>query len=260
MMLIMRTIGYLAVALVLTADCTLNAQENPPAQPQLKGELIYLRDYGTDDIAYLVVPEQPPACGIVIVPDGYGLDVEIKKQADALSKKGYLVLVADLYNGAVTPNPQQADRMLADLMEKSVLASLKTSVNFFQTSPRFKVDKVAMVAVGGTAFQVAKFAMKKDSGLTAVVFLEPPALPTQELLDGVRCPAQFLTGPDCRIDSTARPALAQNKSASIEVRDVPASPNGRKGMGWKEWAAAEEFIRRGLTQEKKENILQKLFD
>ncbi len=256
----MRTFGYLVAALVMAAVCTLQAQENPPAQPQFKGELIYLRDYGTDDIAYLVVPEQPPACGIVILPDGYGLDVEIKKQADALSRKGYLVLVVDLYNGAVTPNPQQAERMIADLMEKTVLASLKTSVNFFQTSPRFKVDKVAMVAVGGTTSHVAKFAMKKDSGLTSVVFLEPPALPTQELLDGIRCPAQFLTGPDCRIESTVRAALAQNKSVSIEVRDVPAGPNGRKGMGSKEWTAAEEFIRRGLTQEKKENILQKLFD
>ena len=236
------------------------AAEQKTEEAKFKGELIYLRDYGTDDIGYLVVPELPPEAGIVIVPEGYGIDADIKKQADALSTKGFLVMVVDLYNGAVTRNPQQAERMLKDLMDKSVLASLKTAVNFFHSSPRYKIEQVAVIAVGSTSPYVSKFSIQREPELTGVVFLEPAAMPDRVQLEQIRCPAQFHVTTDCVIDSAVRGALAESRRKRVEIRELGTNASARKGVSASQWKAVEEFVRRCLVQEKKQNILEKLFD
>ena len=138
-----------------------------PTKPT--GRMITLSDFGAEDLAYLAIPATPPALGIVLVPDAFGLDDFTKAEADRLAAQGYLVIAVDIYNGKQTTDPGDLANLIANLNAATVMKTLDSGIRFFHESPKFHVDHVVAVGWGTGAtfvFQAARESKDLDGAIT----------------------------------------------------------------------------------------------
>jgi dienelactone hydrolase len=236
------------------------AQDDKPADDaQFKGEFIYLRDYGTDDIGYLTLPDEPPKAGVVIVPDGHGVDAWLKITADVIAKKGYVVLVPDLYNGNVTAGDRQAARMETDLTEKGVLASMKTATVFFQQSPRFKTDKVFVIGLGPLSHYLLSFAAQKNIAINGVAVINPAKEPAVDELKRVRYPVLFqLSGGSPVSAAMNRMVREIGYQDLLEIQPIARLNPATRRMDEEQWKQLESFIQKNSAEERRKSLLQSL--
>lgn len=147
-------------------------QEETPAPAKSRsgnGEMIYLRDFGTDEVGFLSVPMQEPKLGILVVPDGRGLDGRIKKLCEALAARGYLALAVDIYNGRVAEDESSARTNRKSVEPEAVRKGLETGLNFYAKSPRFQMQRTALLALGDAdEFAIALCRETKNRSLMAV--------------------------------------------------------------------------------------------
>ena len=166
-----------------------SALEKPvPAAPAkdkspYAGEMIYLRDFGSDEVGFLSVPMQQPQFGVLIVPDGRGLDGRVKKLCDTLSAQGYLALAVDIYNGRVVEDDVQAKANRKGLDAETAIKALETGLNFYAKSPRFQMQRVAAVALGDADGIVLSLCRQtKNRSLVVVSLVGGTALPDTKII------------------------------------------------------------------------------
>jgi len=146
-------------------------KQTAPSKPT--GQLIRLADFGSDDLAYLAVPNTPPTLGIVLVPDAYGMDDFTKSEAERLAAAGYLVLALDIYNGHLTTDPGDLANLTANLNAAIVMKILDSGIRFFHESPRFHVDHVVLMGWGTGATYVFQAARENKTFDGAITFYGP---------------------------------------------------------------------------------------
>ncbi|MGD9895784.1 MAG: dienelactone hydrolase family protein [Candidatus Methylacidiphilaceae bacterium] len=127
----------------------LPAAPSPPAveaaKPALRGAMVRLSDFGTDDVAYLSIPDSPPVAAVVLVPGMWGLDDRIKLCADRLARQGFVALAVDLFNGQVPTDARIAGDLERSLRGESSFRVIGAGIRFVRESPRFRTDRVALV-------------------------------------------------------------------------------------------------------------------
>lgn len=99
--------------------------------------VISMKDFGSEDIAYLTVPQTAPRLGILVVPGPTGLSRKVKNQCDLLAANGFIVLAVDLYNGQVPTSQEEALRLQRDLRPEAAFKVIESGRRFFRESPRF---------------------------------------------------------------------------------------------------------------------------
>jgi dienelactone hydrolase len=177
------------------APATTAAAAAAPGDPALKGELIFLRDFGSDDTGYLAIPQQQPRAGVVVAHGITGLSRTFRRSCDELAGQGYLVLAVDFFNGRIPSSTEEARRIWGSLDQKLVTAALKTARAFYTSSPRFKMDKVVLVGVGESVPAVAEFATA-DHGLAGVTLVAGDSADLPVVLDQLVCPGQVIVFAD----------------------------------------------------------------
>jgi len=152
-----------------------------------KGELIFLRDFGTDEVGYLAIPDQAPEAGIVVAHGKFGLNKDIRLLCDRLSAGGYLVLAVDLYNGNIPSSFDDINKNISTYSSPATISAIKTGINFFQLSPRFKMEKVVLLGIGESTRDVLATA-RSNENLSGVTLLEPQVLPNTEVMNEIGVP------------------------------------------------------------------------
>lgn len=227
-----------------------------------KAMTIRLRDYGSDDVAYLVVPYHPPKAGVVLVPDGYGSGEPVRKLCQDLARDGYLVLLVDLYNGKTSENPEGAVELEKWLDDKLVARAVRTGVNFFEQSPRFQMKHVEVLALGGGA-SGALAAMEKEKRVSSIGLLYPrKTLSYKRVLE---CePSIFVLSNDAG-SSFFEGGRWNELEGRLSWKQVELSYEGFRGaLSGSPWNEAmrgvfEEWAR-GVKVEKEPGLLNKIFD
>ena len=135
--------------------------------------MIKLSDFGSDDLAYLSIPNTPPTVGIVMVPDAYGLDDFTKLEADRLAGQGYLVLAVDIYNGHITTDAGNLSNLISNLSAAPIMKTVETGIRFFHESPKFRVDHVVTMGWGTGANYVFQTAREEKNIDGAITFYGP---------------------------------------------------------------------------------------
>lgn len=149
-------------------------EEAPAAQETFKGEKIFLRDFGGDEVAYLSIPNSAPELGLVIAPDGHGLGPRVRRFCDALAEAGYLALAVDLTNGRTAETPEAAAALLAGIDPAVAAKALEAGLSFYQKSPRFRMERVALITLGGAdAFGLRLASGKQGRQLGALSLIDP---------------------------------------------------------------------------------------
>jgi carboxymethylenebutenolidase len=172
----LRALGWLPVLFLIVIGGFVRAQDAdtnsaPASDVSLNkpvGRMITLSDFGAEDLAYLSIPPTAPTVGLVLVPDGYGLDGFTKSEADRLAGLGYLVVAVDIYNGHQTVDPGEIANRIANMESASVMKTIDAGIRIFHESPKFKLDHVVAVGWGNGAryvFQAARENKDLDGGI-----------------------------------------------------------------------------------------------
>lgn len=178
-------ICFTAITLVVLTLSLWAESKQESGKPQ--GELIFLRDFGTDEVGYLAIPDRKPDAGIVVAHGKFGLNTDMRLLCDCLARSGNIVLAVDLFNGSMPTNPDNMAKILSGSSSDVSVAAIKTGINFFKMSPRFKMEKVIVLGVGESTRDVLAAAResKEISGLTLI---EPKVLPNAELMNQLGVP------------------------------------------------------------------------
>lgn len=241
--------------------------------PELKGHMVAMSDFGSEDLAYLSLPDTPPKGGVVLIHEWWGLNDQIKLWADKLAAEGFVTVAVDLYNGQVATDPTQASQLMQGVRESSALKTIRAGARLLKESPKFKVNTVATWGWcfgGGYSFKAAHDIREVDA---AVVFYGPPKNDPEWIA--------HLNVPICGIfatrDQWVTPAMvdqfeqqmkAQNKDLEIHRFDAEhafANPSNAKydaPHAEEAWKIAIDFLTRQLSKPPRPgpNFFQKLLD
>lgn len=158
-----------------------------------EGDKIFLRDFGSDDVGYLAVPDQRPDLAIVLAHGWTGLCEGVRRDCDYLADEGHLVLAVDLFNGAEPSNADEARVAKGKLQHEVMVTAIRTGARFFESSPRFKMDRVVVVACQQSV-QAALQAAEEQVNIMAVVLVEPEPELDASLLEATPFPVKIVGG------------------------------------------------------------------
>jgi len=158
-----------------------------------EGDKIFLRDFGSDDVGYLTVPDQKPELGIVLAHGWTGLCEGVRRDCDYLADEGHLVLAIDLFNGAEPSNAREARVAKGKLQHEVMVTAIRTGARFFESSPRFQMDRVVVVACQQSV-RAALQAAEEQVNIMAVVLVEPEPELEASLLAETPFPVKVVGG------------------------------------------------------------------
>lgn len=162
-----------AIAISILGPVSLQAQAPAPEHQEVRSAYVLsLKDFGSEDIAYLSLPQTAPEVAVVVLPGLMGLNKETKAKCDFLASQGFIVLALDLFNGQIPRDQADALRMQSEVRMDSAVKTIDAGRRFFAESPRFKTGKA--VLMGWTVNTgLALHVSNKVEGLSGLILLEP---------------------------------------------------------------------------------------
>jgi carboxymethylenebutenolidase len=114
--------------------------------PPITSETVSLHS-GKDTVkSFLYRPEgKGPFPAILILHGDFGPTEWVKKQAQRLAGKGYLILAIDLYRGEMPKDVEEAHILERALPEERVSRDLKAAVDYLAASPLVRKDRIGVL-------------------------------------------------------------------------------------------------------------------
>ena len=79
-------------------------------------EIVEFNGNGSKTQGYLARPEgDGPFPGVIVIQEWWGLNDNIKDIANRFAKEGFVAFAPDLYDGTVTPEPDEAQKLMMQL-------------------------------------------------------------------------------------------------------------------------------------------------
>lgn len=107
---------------------------------------------------YLSKPDGTgPFPGVIMLHEWWGLNTQVKQQADALAREGFAVFAPDLYGGKVASDSKTAERYMNDLDAAATLTTLKASHQWLRSKAFTKGRKFGSIGWcmgGGLSLQL----------------------------------------------------------------------------------------------------------
>ena len=140
--------------------------------------------YYDNSSGYLTYPlsannthKQLPA--VVMIHEWWGLNEQIKKQADILAKEGYVVLAADLYKGQVATDPKRAMELSSSVRNDpaSAISNLQSAVRYLKSLEMVNGSRIASLGWcfgGDWSLRLATNSTKEDPLAATVLYYGRP--------------------------------------------------------------------------------------
>jgi carboxymethylenebutenolidase len=141
--------------------------------------------YYDNTTGYLVYPEpgnnthqQERLSAVIIIHEWWGLNEDIKNQADILAREGYVVLAVDLYRGEVATDFDRAMELTSSVRNNSASAidNLQSAVNYVKSLEIVDGSKVAFLGWcfgGDWSLQLALNSSENPLAATIVYYGRP---------------------------------------------------------------------------------------
>ncbi len=131
--------------------------------------------------------------GLVLLHEWWGLNSEIKDQANRLACEGYVVLMPNLYvrlGGMVTASADLAQTLMGRLNEKDALQDINSCCEFLNTRDHVQRNVHGVVGFGMGGPLAIQFAGQRRRLRAAVAFYGQVPAPADGLKD-LCCPLQY---------------------------------------------------------------------
>lgn len=107
---------------------------------------------------YIAKPEKSNGKGVILIHEFWGLNNQMKKVAERAAVEGFLALAADLYEGKVTANKEEAGKLRDTLDVEKSFEILKKNLSYILAQYQIPLSKIAIwgFCMGGmVSFQAA---------------------------------------------------------------------------------------------------------
>lgn len=180
-----------------------NTSGGPPADESPEGLETEMVNYYGDASGYLVQPAdsegQLPA--VVMIHENRGLNDFVKGAAEDLAREGYVVLAADLYNGRVTDNQDEARELSSEVRNNTDIAieNLNAAVAYLAGLDNVDDSRIASLGWcfgGGFSMQLA---LNADEPLAATVIYYGTLVTDPEELSSITWPVLGIFGSEDQV-------------------------------------------------------------
>ena len=94
---------------------------------------------------YLAKPvDGGPYPGVVVIQEWWGLNPNICDIANRIAAEGYVALAPDLFHGAVTAEPDEAQKLMMSLQEPNALVDMSGAVAALQARDDVRSDRIGV--------------------------------------------------------------------------------------------------------------------
>lgn len=139
---------------------------------------------------YLARPaDAAKAPAVIIIHEWWGLNDHIKDIAERYARAGFIAAAIDLYDGAVTTDPQEAGKMMGALDPMKALVNLGTAIKFLRAQAHVSSVGVTGFCMGGVYTLLAACNFQIEA---AVPFYGIPE--DLSALEKLCCPVLFIGG------------------------------------------------------------------
>lgn len=123
---------------------------------------------------------------VIMIHEWWGLNNHIKDMANLLAKEGYVVLAADLYNGKVAADPNEAGNLVQSVRAnlENAITNLKAGVKYVSSLPIVDKSKIASIGWcfgGGQSLQLALNSQDQPLAATILYYGTPLVIEKSEL-------------------------------------------------------------------------------
>ena len=111
----------------------------------LAHETVEFSANGGSASGYLAKPvEGGPYPGVVVIQEWWGLNPNICDIANRIAAEGYVALAPDLFHGAVTAEPDEAQKLMMTLQEPNALVDMSGAVSALQARDDVRSDRIGV--------------------------------------------------------------------------------------------------------------------
>ena len=118
---------------------------------EVNDELVY---------GYLSVPADvfEPLPALIVIHEWWGLNDNVRAMADRLAAEGYMVLAVDMYQGATAETPENARKLMLNVVEDPDAAreNLRMAYDFLQTAGAPKIGSLGWCFGGAWSLNAAQ--------------------------------------------------------------------------------------------------------
>jgi carboxymethylenebutenolidase len=123
---------------------------------------------------------------VIMIHEWWGLNNHIKDMANLLANEGYVVLAADLYNGKVAADPNEAGKLVQSVRanQENAITNLKAAVKYVSSLPIVDKSKIASIGWcfgGGQSLQLALNSQDQPLAATILYYGTPLVVEKSEL-------------------------------------------------------------------------------
>jgi carboxymethylenebutenolidase len=135
---------------------------------------------------------------VVMIHEWWGLNDNIKEMADQLANEGYVVLAADLFNGTVAANPEEAGQLAGAVGDNpsNAIANLQSAVRYLASLENVNSSRIASLGWCFGGGQSLQLALNTEPGfpLAATALYYGNLVTDQEELSKIKWPVLGIFG------------------------------------------------------------------
>jgi carboxymethylenebutenolidase len=100
---------------------------------------------GSEAHGYLALPPSGSGPGVIVIQEWWGLTTHIASIVDRFAAEGFVALAPDLFGGATTHDPNEAQKLMSELPEDRAARDLSGAVDYLLDRPEVRGDAVGVV-------------------------------------------------------------------------------------------------------------------
>ena len=116
------------------------------------GETVSFSSNGETGEGYLALPDSRNGCGVIVIQEWWGLVDHVQAVADRFAEDGFVALAPDLFHGAKTTEPDEAERLMMGLSMDRAAKDIQGAARYLVARPEVTSSGVATVGfcMGGS--------------------------------------------------------------------------------------------------------------
>ncbi|MFZ5806802.1 MAG: dienelactone hydrolase family protein [Verrucomicrobiota bacterium] len=239
------------------AFCAAEDEASENLDENLQGRPITLRDFGSDDLGFLTLPNVPPQYGVLILHDSYGLTDAVKKRCDWIAERGDIGLALDLFNGHVAKNAEEAVTLQKELRPESALEAVRAALKLLEESPRLGAPQIIVVALGQQCPLSLQALQKYSPKIIGLSWIAPAGKFDEKLFKKSNLPMQVIFYRSNEATELLRENLTSKRKQLTILVKSPSPPSDLNVM----WDRAFSFWQEcALGKWRYKNFFDKIFE